>query len=360
MSAVPRAAVAQVAVAREAEARLLLLPRQKLALLPTPLTAAPALGEALGVPELWLKRDELTGFGFGGNKVRGLELILADALAQGCDTLVTGAGPQSNHVRATAAAAAHKGLGCEAIFWGTEPEALQGNFALTRMLGARCHFTGEQDRTSVDRGIELALATLRAAGRRPYAIPRGGACPLGVLAHVLAVCEVLQQCSQLGMSPALVLLAAGSGGTLAGWLLGRRLFDACFRVEAVTVSRPSAETRARVRSLVEGAAALLGEEARELFRRAPLGDDELVVHDGFLGEGYGIPTPEGLAALRTAARTEGVFLDPTYTGKALAGLAALARAGRVPPGPILFLHTGGEPALFAHAAVLPDSEGALP
>ena len=322
-------------------------------MLPTPLTAAPALGAALGVPGLWLKRDELIGFGFGGNKVRGLELLLADALAQGCDTLVTGAGPQSNHVRATAAAAAHAGLGCEAIFWGDEPREPQGNFALTRMLGARCRFTGDQDRTSVDCGIEVAMSTLRAARRRPYAIPRGGACPLGVLAHVLAVREVLAQCRAIGISPALVLLAAGSGGTLAGWLLGRRLFDATFRIEAVTVSRPAAEVRARVRALVEGAASFLGGDCGAL--AAPLEDSGIVVHDGFIGDGYGIPTRDGLDALRTAARTEGVFLDPTYTGKAVAGLAALARDGRLPRGPILFLHTGGEPALFAHAAVLSDT-----
>lgn len=343
------------AALREAEARLAALPRRALAILPTPITAAPALGAAIGVPELWLKRDELIGFGFGGNKVRGLELLVADALAQGCDTLVTGAGPQSNHVRATAAAAAQSALGCEAIFWGDPPAAAQGNLALTGLLGARCHFTGEQDRSSVDRGIERAAAGVRAAGRRPYPIPRGGACALGVLAHVLAVREVLQQCAARGLQPALVLLAAGSGGTLAGWLLGRRLYSAGFRVEAVTVSRPASEVEARVRALVASAAELLGERTQALLASAPLRDDELVVHDGFIGEGYGIPTDGGLQAIRTAARAEGVFLDPTYTGKAMAGLAALARRGSLPRGPVLFLHTGGEPALFAHASRLTDN-----
>jgi 1-aminocyclopropane-1-carboxylate deaminase/D-cysteine desulfhydrase-like pyridoxal-dependent ACC family enzyme len=143
-----------------------------------------------------------------------------------------------------------------------------------------------------------------------------------------------------------VWLAVGSGGTLAGWLLARRLLGAPFRVEGVTISRPAAEVRARVRALVLEAAAFLGAGAVALLAAAPLGDDELVVHDGFIGPGYGVPTEAGLAAVRTAARTEGVFLDPTYTGKALAALAAQPAAGRRLPAPVLFVHTGGEPALF--------------
>ncbi|MEA2753439.1 MAG: D-cysteine desulfhydrase, partial [Myxococcales bacterium] len=317
------------------------------------------LGAAFGIPELWVKRDELLGFGFGGNKVRALELFLADALAKGADTLVTGAGPQSNHVRVTAAAAAHAGLACEAFSWGPEPTSTaQGNLLLSRMLGARVHFTGDADRASVDRGIEAAMTRLRAAGRTPYAIPRGGASALGVLAHVLAVQEALAQTAARGVRPAAVVMAVGSGCTLAGWLLGRRLFGTSFLLEGIVVSRPARETRVRVVTLAAEAATLLGGDAAARLARTPFVDDELGLHDGFLGEGYGIPTIAGLAALRTAARCEGIFTDPTYTGKALAGLAALAHDKRLPTGPVLFLHTGGEPALFAHAEAIVHAEGA--
>jgi len=334
------------------------LPRRPLAVGPTPLVRARALGAALGIPDLWLKRDDLVGFGFGGNKVRGLELLVADALLAGADGLVTGAGPQSNHVRASAAAAAHAGLACTAVFWGRAPAESRGNLGLTRLLGARCVFTGDDDRASVDAGLEREAADARAAGRRPYVIPRGGACALAVLAHARAVDETLAQCGAAGFAPGLVLLAAGSGGTLAGWLLGRALLGARFEVQAVAVSRAAAETGARVRELLSGALRRLGDGASARLGAALAAPP--VVHGGFMGEGYGLPTPEGLAAIRLAARTEGVFLDPTYTGKAMAGLAALARRGALPRGPVIFVHTGGEPGLFARNDVLDVPEGATP
>ncbi len=323
-------------------ARLDALPRLRLGLLPTPLVQAPALGRAAGLDGLWLKRDDLLGFGFGGHKVRALELLVAEALAQGADSLVTGAGPQSNHVRAAAAAAACAGLELQAVYWGDPPDPPLGNLALTRLLGASCRFTGSGDRTSVDRGIAAVAAELAAQGRRPYAIPRGGACPLGVLGHALAARELAGQCAAEGFTPGSVVLAAGSGGTLAGWLLARRLLGLPWRIEAVSVSRPAAEVRGNVRRLAAAAAGLLGSAC-------DLDDGEILVRDGFVGPGYGLPSPEGSAAIRLAARTEGVFLDPTYTGKAFAGLLAGLREGRHPGDePLVFLHTGGEPALFAH------------
>jgi 1-aminocyclopropane-1-carboxylate deaminase/D-cysteine desulfhydrase-like pyridoxal-dependent ACC family enzyme len=314
--------------------RIAALPRRALAVGPSPLAPAAELGAAIGVSELWIKHDELLGFGFGGNKVRGLELLVADALARGADVVVTGAGPQSNHVRATAAAAAHAGLDLVAIYFGSEPPAVTGNLALTRLCGARWRFTGDADRQSVDRAIPEVAGELRAEGRRPYAIPRGGACALGVLAHALAARELDAQCRAAGIAPSLVVLAVGSGGTLAGWLLGSELVGAPWRIEGITVSRPAAEAIERVRALNAEAAALVGAAAF---------DGEVVVHDGFLGDGYGVPTAEGTAAIRLAARRGGLFLDPTYTGKAFAGLVSLGPVR----GPVVFVHTGGEPALFA-------------
>jgi len=322
--------------------RIAQLPRHRLALLPSPLTPAPALAAALGLPALWIKRDELVGFGFGGNKVRGLELLLADARACGGDVIVTGAGPQSNHVRATAAAAAYAGLDAVAVFSGSEPAVATGNLALTHLLGARAEFTGDPDRASVDRAILETADRLRAEGRRPYAIPRGGACARGVLAHVLAVAELDAQCRAAGIAPATVVLAVGSGGTLAGWLLGSQLIGARWRIEGVTVSRSALEARTRVAALAGEAAELAGVAWQP-------GQADVVIHDGYLGDGYGVPTAAGGEAIRVVARQAAIFLDPTYTGKAFAGLIDLARRGQI-SGPAVFLHTGGEPALFARTA----------
>jgi len=321
--------------------RLDALPRERLGLLPTPLAAAPRLAHSIGLRELWIKHDELMGFGFGGNKVRGLELLLADARKRGADLLVTGAGAQSNHVRATAAAAAFGGMDSIAIYWGHTPAMAQGNLRLTRYLGAQTRFTGSADRADVDTVIAEVAEEQRAVGRRPYAIPRGGACDLGVLGHVLAVRELFEQCKPLGLKPGTIVLAAGSGATLAGWLLGSALLGTPWRVEGVTVSRPADEVRARVVQLAAAAA--------ELLDFAPqVSEADVVLHDGFIGDGYGLPTVGGDEAIVRAARTQGLFLDPTYTGKAFAGLTALTGGGHFNDrGPVVFIHTGGEPALFA-------------
>lgn len=325
----------------QAFVRLDALPRERLSLAPTPFAPASRLAHAIGVDELWIKHDELMGFGFGGNKVRGLELLIADARAQAADVIVTGAGSQSNHVRATAAAAAHAGMEAVAVYWGLPPTETTGNLRLTRRLGAHTRFTGSLDRTSVDQGISDAVTELRAKARKPYAIPRGGACPLGVLGHVLAARELHLQAMSQGVRPDVVMLAVGSGATLAGWLLGSALLGRRWRVEGVAVSRPAAETRSRVVELAAGAAALLG--LKPLVR-----DADIVVHDNFIGDGYGIPTAAGEAAIDLAARTQGVFLDPTYTGKAFAALWALSAMSYFNgQSTVVFVHTGGEPGLFA-------------
>ncbi len=314
------------------------IPRIPLAFLPTPIMEAPRLAAAIGGPKLWIKRDDLTGFGFGGNKIRGLEFLLADALAQGADTLVTGAAPQSNYVRATAAAAAHAGLNMVAVYSGTPPPQVQGNYRLTRLLGAEIRFTGNPDRASVDGAIEETALELRSVGRRPYPIPRGGAAVLGVLGYVQAAYELAEQC--VNISPDAVVLATGSCGTQAGLLAGVRLLRLPWRVEGFTVSRPVDEVKSRVLTLAQAAIERLG------FIQTIAAQD-VIVHGGFIGPGYGVPTPEGAEAIRLAARCEGIFLDPTYTGKAMAGFLAYTRAGRFKRDQtVIFLHTGGEPALF--------------
>ena len=324
-------------------AELEALPRLSLVTEPTPLAPAGRLSAALGGPQLWFKRDDLLPVAFGGNKVRSLDLIVAEALRRGADTLVTGAGPLSNHVRASAGVAAMTGLRCIAIYSGVPPSRAEGNHWLTRMLGAEIVFTGDADRSSVDSGIEASAAEVVAQGGRPFSVPRGGACALGVLAHVLAVRETLEQCAVFGIMPQAVVMAVGGAGTLAGWLLGTALFGAVWRLEAITVSRPAVEALARARNLAAEAAAMLDCPAQ-------LSSVELFVHESFLGAGYGVPSPQGQSAIVATARTEGVFLDPTYTGKAMAGYSALLSQGRYAGADdVLFLHTGGAPSLFTAA-----------
>ncbi len=321
-------------------AELEALPRLSLVTEPTPLAPASRLSAALGGPQLWFKRDDLLPVAFGGNKVRSLDLIVAEALRRGADALVTGAGPLSNHVRASAGVAAMTGI---AIYWGVPPSRAEGNHWLTRMLGAEIVFTGDADRSSVDSGIEASAAEVVAQGGRPFSVPRGGACALGVLAHVLAVRETLEQCAVFGIMPQAVVMAVGGAGTLAGWLLGTALFGAVWRLEAITVSRPAVEALARARNLAAEAAAMLDCPAQ-------LSSVELFVHESFLGAGYGVPSPQGQSAIVATARTEGVFLDPTYTGKAMAGYSALLSQGRYAGADdVLFLHTGGAPSLFTAA-----------
>lgn len=325
--------------AEDAAAALAAAPRRRLAGFPTPLSAAHRLSADLGGPDLYFKRDDLIGFGFGGNKVRGLEFLLADALRQKADLVVTGAGVQSNHVRATAAAATHAGLAMCAVYWGHPPEVPSGNHQLTRMLGADCHFTETDHRPSVDRHIDAIAAAHRRHGGRPYTIARGGACARGTLGHVAAARELAEQCRSRDLHPNTVVLAVGSGSTLAGWLLARAIWKLPFHVEGFTVSRSVAEAEAQVHRLAAQAAETLGVK----FDIGPV-----VVHGGVVGPGYGHPTPEGSAAIERVARVEGIFLDPTYTGKAFAGLIDQIHAGRWGRRQtVVFVHTGGEPALFA-------------
>lgn len=321
-------------------------PRFPLAILPTPLVEAPRLAAALGGPRLFLKRDDLTGFGFGGNKVRGLEFYMADALAQNAEVVVTGAGPQSNHIRATSAAARVAGLDVVAVMHDSRPPTSQGNLLLDEILGAELRFTNDPDRTVVDRVIEEVAGELRESGRRPYVIPRGGTAPLGSLGYISCVKEMGEQLERMGVRPNCVVVTTGACGTHAGLLAGAKITGAAFRILGITVSRPVSECVSRIASLAVDTARLAGQEIA-------LREGDILVRDGFIGGGYGITTPDGVEAIRLVARTEGLFFDPVYTGKALAGLTAEIRSGLLTAkDTVVFIHTGGEPGLFAHPEVV--------
>lgn len=314
--------------------------RCEFAQFPTPLQRFKKLEENINNIELWVKRDDLVDFGYGGNKVRSLEYIVADALKNGSKTLITGAGVQSNHVRATAAAAAYLNLNCIAIYWGSPPKEVKGNYYLTKLLGAETRFTHNTDRSSVDTMIRLVEQELMHGGALPYSIPRGGACALGVIAHMFAAQELLEQCQSKEITVDLVTLAVGSGGTIAGWILAQNLYDHPWRIEGFTVSRPASELKDIIHNLVQQAAILLNVTVN-------INSDEIVIHEGYIGDGYGIPSIEGNETIKDVAIKQGVFFDPIYTGKAFAGFSDFIKKGYYKDiQTAVFLHTGGEPVLF--------------
>lgn len=300
--------------------------RIPLAQLPTPLEEAPRLSEALGVRVL-IKRDDLTGLALGGNKARKLEHLVADAQAQGCDVLIAAGGAQSNFARMTAAAAARLGMQCHLVLGGHAPERASGNLVLDRIFGATLHFAGSGDWRVLEAGVEKLAQTL---GRTAYPMPIGGATAVGALGYVLAADELM---AQLPEPPDWLVVADGSGGTHAGLLAA---LPARVKVLGVDVARPPVPHRQRIPALAARTAQLAG-------RALPGGELHLVDHTGTR---YGDVTEECLDSIRLAARTEGLLLDPVYSGKAMAGLRAAVREQRV-SGTVVFLHTGGAPALFA-------------
>ena len=310
--------------------------RVPLAQLPTSLEPMARFGEWLGGPQVLVKRDDLTGLALGGNKARKLEYLCAEAIEQGCDTLVTGGGHQSNHVRMTAAAANRLGLECHLAMGSHEPRVYSGNLVLDAVLGATLHFTGAQSYYETEAAIEKLAAELSAEGKQPFAIPIGGASVTGAASYVAAADELADQLRDAGTGPVdWVVVADGSGGTHAGLVAG---LGGRARVLGVDVgTRPD---------LDEVVPRLAAEAAARTGRAAP--DGEVVVDHDYFGEGYGAVTEEAREAIRQVARLEGVVLDPVYTGKAMAGLIGWVRAGRITDAhTVVFLHTGGAVALFA-------------
>jgi D-cysteine desulfhydrase family pyridoxal phosphate-dependent enzyme len=299
---------------------------------PTPIEPLDRLAGWLGGPRLLVKRDDQTGLALGGNKARKLEHLCAEALALGCDTLVTGGGPQSNHCRMTAAAANRLGLECHLALAGDSPGRPTGNLLLDHLLGAHLHPTGARAYYEIEASIEAVADAVRAAGGRPYAIPVGGASVTGALGYLDAARELMDQ---LAEPVDWIVVADGSGGTHAGLLAG---LEGGTRILGVDVgTRPDLDER--VPELAAATAAATD-------RPAPGG--EIHIDHTRFGAGYGKPTPECLEAIRAVARLEGLLLDPVYTGKAMAGLMGWTREGRFTDRQsVLFWHTGGAPALFA-------------
>jgi 1-aminocyclopropane-1-carboxylate deaminase/D-cysteine desulfhydrase-like pyridoxal-dependent ACC family enzyme len=319
-------------------------PRLRLAQLPTPFDPAPRLAEALGLARLWIKREDLSGLALGGNKLRKLELILADAVAAGADTVVTTAGAQSNFCRALAGAAAKCGLGCRLLLRAAGGRAVTGNLLLDHLFGAGISFTDATDPwdPAVKAELDAIAADLRARGRRPYLVQLPGeTVALGAAAWAGAAEELATDFARSGDPPALLALACGSGLTLAGLALGFQRLGLPVRLLGVSVQQPAPRLRAWVEEVVGRTAALLGWPAFGVMDAVTITDDQIA-------PGYGVPSAASLDALTLAARMEGLVLDPVYTGKALAGLRAAVGGGLLPRGgSVVFLHSGGTPGLFA-------------
>jgi D-cysteine desulfhydrase family pyridoxal phosphate-dependent enzyme len=326
------------------------IPRIPLATLPTPLHELPRFRMALGgpsnAPRMFIKRDDLTGLALGGNKARKLEFLVADAIKQGSDVLITTGATQSNHARMTAAAARVAGLDCHLVLTSkTDNPPLQGNLLLDRVYGATVHHVPAPDDPKLALGNDEAKvreveATLKQAGRTPYVIAVGGSSPVGALGYTLATVELLEQLTAAGLQPSRVYYASGSRGTQAGLALGAKACDASYRLHGIAVSTGEPEKIHRAFNAANAAAELLGIPTRVAY-------DDLVGNNDFIGEGYGIPSAEGIEAIALLARTEGILVDPCYTSKALAGLIAHVRRGDVRPDEdIVFLHTGGAPGMF--------------
>jgi D-cysteine desulfhydrase/L-cysteate sulfo-lyase len=329
----------------EIRKRVEALPRVRLALLPTPLHETPRLAEAVGIGRLFIKRDDLTGLAFGGNKTRNLEFRMADAVEQGCDVFIAGLEVHSNSARQVTAAANLLGMSPILVLRTDGPVEWQGNVLVDRVLGADIRFVQTAEKAVMDQTLLDVADEQRVLGRRPYVMNHNPSFALGsALAYLLATLEIVEQTSALGVEPTDLYMASGNKGH-AGLLLAKELLGV--RFQPVAISQHVAADR--VSGALDGAraaAAALGYETR-------LTEHDVESYDDFVETRYGAPSERGLAAIALAARTEGLLLDPIYTGKAMAGLIAHARQGRVgPESTVVFVHTGGQPALFSFASEL--------
>jgi D-cysteine desulfhydrase family pyridoxal phosphate-dependent enzyme len=309
--------------------------RLNFAHLPTPIETLPRLSEVLGGPRLSIKRDDQTGLAFGGNKARKLEFLAAEARDQGAKTLVSGGALQSNHCRQTAAAAARLGFECILVLTGDMPVAPSGNLLLDQLFGAQVvHVPDRKDRDTI---LQQTFDRAAAEGKKPYLVPYGGSSPTGVLGYAFAVKELMEQNVQADW----IVLGTSSGGTQAGLVLGQRVFGYEGKVLGISIDESEEWVKMHVSELASSASEKLG-------KRIEFTAAEILANADYCKAGYGVLTEAEREAIRLFAQHEGLLLDPVYTGRAAAGLIDLIRKGFFKRDEaVLFLHTGGQPALFA-------------
>lgn len=317
--------------------------RRRFAHLPTIIEDLPRLSSVLGGPRILVKRDDQTGLAFGGNKTRKLEFLVAEALEQGADLLISAGAIQSNHCRQTAAAAARHGLGCTLVLTGNMPAQPSANYLLDGLFGA--DVVNVPDRSDRDRVLAETYDAAREAGMIPYLVPYGGSSPTGALGYAFAMTELMEQveAGQIpgGKAPDWIVFGTSSGGTHAGLTLGARLTGYNGRILGISIDEDAAWLKKHVSALASDASELLG-------RRIDFGPDDVEASDAYCTAGYGVLTDAEREAIHLFARHEGLLLDPVYTGRAAAGLVDFVRTGFFGKDQtVLFWHTGGQPALFA-------------
>ncbi len=312
-----------------------MFPKLSFAHLPTPIEKLPRLSKLLGGPELLIKRDDQTGLAFGGNKTRKLEYLMASAVEEGADTVLSTGAAQSNHCRQTAAAAARCGLACTLVLVGPEPEQASANLFLDKILGAKIIWTEKSNR---DETLQKAYDGAGAEGRKPYLIPYGGSNAVGAYGYYQAYRELHDQMTN--EMPDWIVFATSSGGTQAGLVVGAGL-DSHSKIFGISVDETEDQLKENVISIVQDLAGHMGQGME-------LSENDILVNAEYTGEGYGIMNERDLEAIHLFAANEGILLDPVYTGRAGAGLIDLVRNGFFKKGErVLFWHTGGTPGLFA-------------
>ncbi len=313
-----------------------MLPREPLAHLPTKIESLSRLTKNLDGPELFIKRDDQTGLAFGGNKTRKLEYLMAQALAEGADLVLTAGADQSNHCRQTAAAAARCGLDCTLVLVEPAPETSTANLFLDKLLGADLIWTEKDMRDQV---LDKAYKEAASRGKKPYLIPYGGSNAVGAYAYFNAMKELQEQLAD--EMPDWIVFASSSGGTQAGLLAGAQNYHLQTKILGISVDELEMVLKDRVFRLASEVSNLYGD-------KKDINPDQILINDDFIGEGYGILNDQDREAIHLFAKTEGILLDPVYTGRAGAGLVHLIRSGYFSKNErILFWHTGGTPALFA-------------
>ena len=315
----------------------------KLANLPTPIKKMEKYSQTIDGPEIYIKRDDLTGITLTGNKVRKLEFVVAEALEQNADVLITCGGIQSNHARATAVVAAQSGINSFLVLRGQQTADIDGNLFLDHLMGADVKFiTAEDYRDHVDEIMEEAAENLRQQGYRPYIIPEGASNELGAVGYIAATEEIVSQLKAMNLKIDTIISATGSGGTYAGLLMGKRIFNQNYEVYGINVCDDEQYFINRISEILK--------KAQNRFKlNLNLSRADIKIIDGYVGEGYALCRPQEIETIKKVAQTEAIVLDPVYTGKAMLGLTDQIKKGRFIKGEkILFLHSGGIFGLFAY------------
>lgn len=317
------------------------LSRTELGFFPTPLVELKRLSAYLNGPQIYIKRDDLTGLALGGNKTRKLEFLIADALNNGCDCVITGGAEQSNHCRQTAAAAAICGLECYLVLGGNEPDEAKGNYLIDKLLGAKIHWTGEFRKGEK---IPEIAEELRKMGKKPYIIPYGGSNPVGVYGFIEAMNELKQQLIEMKIHVDHIVFASSSGGTHSGIILGNEVYNVSANIIGIDIDKAEDEG-----PYIDRLLSLLNLSSEFCGYNKKYGKGDIILRREYLGEGYGIVGDLERNAINILARKEGILVDPVYTGRALGGLIDMIEKKEFSKNEkVLFWHSGGIPALFTN------------